>query len=158
MARDRLRLDLPLPCNESDDIAWGSEGKDAAISASRLLGKPQEGDRKLLLYMAQKMAGTRFRRMEASNYSRRTGFKVDNTQDSHGSGRAKLIRKDSSSTTKGTKQTGLAAQSGGGGDMSNLQEYFSALVVLRNIRRSNPRRDDLFLKFAGRTPAKSFDG
>ena len=42
--------------------------------------------------------------------------------------------------------------------MSNLQEYFSALVVLRNIRRSNPLRDDRFLKFAGRTPAKSFDG
>jgi hypothetical protein len=30
------------------------------------------------------------------------------------------------STTKGTKQTGLTAQSGGGGDMSNLQAYFSA--------------------------------
>lgn len=39
---------------------------------------------------------------------------------------------------------GLAAQSGGGGDMSSLQEYFSALAVLRNIRRSNPRRDDRF--------------
>jgi hypothetical protein len=32
----------------------------------------------------------------------------------------------STSTTKGTKQTGLTAQSGGGGDMSNLQAYFSA--------------------------------
>jgi hypothetical protein len=30
------------------------------------------------------------------------------------------------STTKGTKQTGLTAQIGGGGDMSNLQAYFSA--------------------------------
>ena len=69
IARDRLRLDLPLPCNESDDIAWGSEGKEARYLSKprRLLGKPQEGDRKLLLYMAQKMAGTRFRQMEASN-------------------------------------------------------------------------------------------
>ena len=47
------------------------------------------------------------------------------------------------STTKGTKPTGLTAQSGGGGDKSNLQEYFSALVVLRRIRRSNPSRRPL---------------
>jgi hypothetical protein len=88
----------------------------------------------------------------------RGGVTVDNTQESYDSGRGKLIRKDSSSTTKGTKQTGLSAQSGGGGDMSNLQEYFSALVVLRNIRRSNLRRDDRFQKFAGRTEAKSRGG
>jgi hypothetical protein len=30
--------------------------------------------------------------------------------------------------------------------MSNLQEYFSALVVPRDIRRSNLRRDDRFQK------------
>ncbi|MCU1317393.1 MAG: hypothetical protein JWN63_2715 [Candidatus Acidoferrum typicum] len=42
--------------------------------------------------------------------------------------------------------------------MSNLQEYFSALVVLRNIRRSNPRRVDRFQKSAGRPPAKSCGG
>ena len=35
-------------------IAWGSEGKDAHYLSNprRLLGKPHEGDRKLLLYMA----------------------------------------------------------------------------------------------------------
>jgi hypothetical protein len=47
---------------EIHDFAWGSEGKPR-----RLLAKPQEGARKLLLYMAQKMAGTRPRRTEASN-------------------------------------------------------------------------------------------
>jgi len=43
----------------SDDIAWGSMGKDARFlnKLRRLLGKVEEGDRKLILYMAQKMAG-----------------------------------------------------------------------------------------------------
>ncbi len=49
------------------------------------------------------------------------------------------------STTKGTKQRG-SPHKAVGGDMSNLQEYFSALVVPRNIRRSNLRRDDRFQK------------
>ena len=42
----------------SDDIAWGSLGKDARFlnKLRRLLGKVEEGDRKLILYMAQKMA------------------------------------------------------------------------------------------------------
>jgi transcriptional regulator with XRE-family HTH domain len=42
----------------SDDIAWGSAGKDARYLAKlrRLLGKTEEGNRKLILYMAQKMA------------------------------------------------------------------------------------------------------
>ncbi len=42
----------------SDDIAWGSMGKDARFlnKLRRLLGKVEEGDRKLILYMAQKMA------------------------------------------------------------------------------------------------------
>jgi transcriptional regulator with XRE-family HTH domain len=42
----------------SDDIAWGSNGKDARVLSKlrRLLSKTAEGDRKLLLYMAQKMA------------------------------------------------------------------------------------------------------
>jgi len=42
----------------SDDIAWGSVGKDARFlnKLRRLLGKVEEGDRKLILYMAQKMA------------------------------------------------------------------------------------------------------
>ena len=43
----------------SDDIAWGSSGKDARFLSKlrRLLAKTEEADRKLLLYMAQKMAG-----------------------------------------------------------------------------------------------------
>ncbi len=53
----------------SDDIAWGSSGKDARYLSKlrRLLAKTEEDDRKLLLYMAQKMAGTRSRRAAASN-------------------------------------------------------------------------------------------
>ena len=48
-----------LPKRKSaDDIAWGSTGKDARYLGRfrRLLGKIEEGDRRLLLYMAQKMA------------------------------------------------------------------------------------------------------
>ena len=42
----------------SYDIAWGSTGKGARYLSKfrRLLAKTAEGDRKLLLYMAQKMA------------------------------------------------------------------------------------------------------
>jgi transcriptional regulator with XRE-family HTH domain len=42
----------------SDDIAWGSSGKDARYLGKlrRLLAKTEDDDRKLLLYMAQKMA------------------------------------------------------------------------------------------------------
>jgi transcriptional regulator with XRE-family HTH domain len=42
----------------ADGIAWGSSGKDARflVKFRRLLGRVNEGDRKLLLYMAQKMA------------------------------------------------------------------------------------------------------
>ena len=42
----------------SDDIAWGSVGKEARFlnKLRRLLSKAEEGDRKLILYMAQKMA------------------------------------------------------------------------------------------------------
>src|SRR5437870_11143503 len=42
----------------SDDIAWGSSGKDALFlnKLRRLLSKSEEADRKLILYMAQKMA------------------------------------------------------------------------------------------------------
>ena len=42
----------------SDDIAWGSSGKDARFLTKfrRLLSRVDEGDRRLLLYMAQKMA------------------------------------------------------------------------------------------------------
>jgi transcriptional regulator with XRE-family HTH domain len=42
----------------SDDIAWGSTGKEARFLGRfrRLLGKIEEPDRRLLLYMAQKLA------------------------------------------------------------------------------------------------------
>jgi len=41
-----------------DEISWGSSGKDARILGNfrRLLSKIGEGDRRLLLHMAQKMA------------------------------------------------------------------------------------------------------
>ncbi len=46
----------------SDDIAWGSVGKEARFlnKLRRLLSKAEEGDRKLILYMAQKMANRSF--------------------------------------------------------------------------------------------------
>ncbi len=42
----------------ADEIAWGSSGKEARFlnKFRRLLGRIDEGDRRLLLYMAQKMA------------------------------------------------------------------------------------------------------
>ena len=42
----------------SDDIVWGSSGKDSRYLGKlrRLLAKTEEEDRKLLMYMAQKMA------------------------------------------------------------------------------------------------------
>ncbi len=45
----------------SDDVAWGSSGKDARFlnKLRRLLSKTEEADRKLLLHMAQKMARPR---------------------------------------------------------------------------------------------------
>jgi transcriptional regulator with XRE-family HTH domain len=49
-----------LPKRKSgDDIAWGSTGKDARFlnKLRRLLSKTDEDDRKLVLYMAQKVAG-----------------------------------------------------------------------------------------------------
>ena len=52
--------ELPnLPTRKSsDDIAWGSTGKDARYLGKlrRLLAKTEEANRKLILYMAQKMA------------------------------------------------------------------------------------------------------
>jgi transcriptional regulator with XRE-family HTH domain len=48
-----------LPKRKSaDDIAWGSRGKDARILGRfrRLMGRIEEPDRRLLMYMAQKMA------------------------------------------------------------------------------------------------------
>ena len=49
-----------LPKRKSgDDIAWGSAGKDARFlnKLRRLLSKSDDDDRKLILYMAQKVAG-----------------------------------------------------------------------------------------------------
>ena len=49
-----------LPKRKSaTDIVWGSKGKDARMLAKfrRLLGRIKEGDRKILYFMAQKMAG-----------------------------------------------------------------------------------------------------
>jgi transcriptional regulator with XRE-family HTH domain len=52
--------DLPnLPKRKTaEEIAWGSTGKEARFLTMfrRLLGRIDEGDRRLLLYMAQKMA------------------------------------------------------------------------------------------------------
>ena len=52
--------DLPnLPKRKTaDEIAWGSTGKEARFLTMfrRLLGRIEEGDRRLLLYMAQKMS------------------------------------------------------------------------------------------------------
>jgi len=58
--------ELPnLPKRKSaDDIVWGSSGKDARYlnKLRRLLAKTEEENRKLIMYMAQKMAGTKSRR------------------------------------------------------------------------------------------------
>jgi transcriptional regulator with XRE-family HTH domain len=47
-----------LKRKSSDEIVWGSTGKEARYlnKFRSLLGKSEESDRKLLLYMAQKMA------------------------------------------------------------------------------------------------------
>jgi hypothetical protein len=68
-ARERLRLDLSWPCSERWTASpWVSKGKTRYLGRPRrLLAKPRELDRQLLPYMAQKMAGTRSRRREASN-------------------------------------------------------------------------------------------
>ena len=52
--------ELPnLPKRKSaDDIVWGSAGKEARLlnKFRRLMGRIENGDRQLLLYMAQKMS------------------------------------------------------------------------------------------------------
>jgi transcriptional regulator with XRE-family HTH domain len=48
-----------LPKRRSaDEIVWGSAGKEARLlnKFRRLMGRIEDGDRRLLLYMAQKMA------------------------------------------------------------------------------------------------------
>jgi hypothetical protein len=53
----------------SDDIAWGSSGKDARFLSKlrRLVGKAEDADRKLLLYLAHKLAQPKNGRAKASN-------------------------------------------------------------------------------------------
>ncbi len=45
----------------AEDMAWGGSGKDARVLAKfrRLMGQTDETNRKLLLFMAQKMARTK---------------------------------------------------------------------------------------------------
>ena len=52
------KLPTLLKRKSSDEIVWGSTGKEARYlnKFRRLLAKTEESDRKLLLYMAQKMA------------------------------------------------------------------------------------------------------
>jgi transcriptional regulator with XRE-family HTH domain len=52
------KLPTLLTRKSSEDIAWGSSGKDAKYlnKLRRLLGKTDEDGRKLLLYTLQKMA------------------------------------------------------------------------------------------------------
>ena len=52
----------------SDDIAWGGSGKDARYLSKlrRVLAKTEEGNRKLILYMTQKMASTKSRQATKS--------------------------------------------------------------------------------------------
>jgi transcriptional regulator with XRE-family HTH domain len=51
----------------SDDVAWGRSGKDARYlhKLRRCLSKTENGDRKLIMLMAQKMAVSRPRRATA---------------------------------------------------------------------------------------------
>lgn len=64
--------DPPKPLNIPEhagarEISWGNSGRDARILGSfrRLLGRMKEGDRRLLLHMAQKMARATRGRMKA---------------------------------------------------------------------------------------------
>ena len=47
-----------LPKGKSDEDLWGSSGKDGRFLSKlrRLLGKSSDGNRKLVMHMAQKMA------------------------------------------------------------------------------------------------------
>jgi hypothetical protein len=54
------------------DVAWGSSGKDARLLEKfrRLLSRATENDLKLLLLMAQKMAGKKIKRRARAAKSR----------------------------------------------------------------------------------------
>jgi transcriptional regulator with XRE-family HTH domain len=62
------RLPNLLKRKTSDDIAWGSSGKQAMYlhKLRKCLGKAEDADRKLLLAMAQKMSTGRNRRVQAA--------------------------------------------------------------------------------------------
>jgi transcriptional regulator with XRE-family HTH domain len=49
---------------KTDEVAWGSSGRDAKVLAKfrRLLSHADKSDIKLLLFMAQKMTGTKIKR------------------------------------------------------------------------------------------------
>jgi transcriptional regulator with XRE-family HTH domain len=51
------KLPEPIKANGSSEPIWGSTGKEARTLAKfrRLLGRTKDSDRKLLLFMAQKM-------------------------------------------------------------------------------------------------------
>jgi transcriptional regulator with XRE-family HTH domain len=50
---------LPKPTS-ADDIEWGSAGKDADLLSRfrKVLSKTKEADKKMLMFMAQKMVGS----------------------------------------------------------------------------------------------------
>ncbi len=57
-----------LKLKSSDDTTWGSSGKHAMYlyKLRKCLGKSAEGDRKLIMIMAQKLSHGRNRRTQAS--------------------------------------------------------------------------------------------
>ena len=62
------KLPNQLKRKSSDDIVWGSEGKQASYlhRLTKCLSKASEADRKLLMAMAQKMTAGRNRKAEVS--------------------------------------------------------------------------------------------
>jgi transcriptional regulator with XRE-family HTH domain len=50
-----------VPRRNANDIAWGSKGKDARwlVKLRRLLGQMDEADRKIMMFIAQKMVNVR---------------------------------------------------------------------------------------------------
>lgn len=68
MKRIVFRLGLPLARIEGLTSSGGGGEQARYLSElRRLLAKTQKGDRKLPLYMAREMTGTKSRRREASN-------------------------------------------------------------------------------------------
>lgn len=63
------KLPASLRKNTAEEMAWGSSGRPAAYlhKLRKCLGKASEDDRKLILAMAQKVAGGRGRRSSAED-------------------------------------------------------------------------------------------